>query len=275
MILNDEQLAALVPVKHEMRWTDFLETIADLKHQLAALEITVNADADRIMGLSHIPLHLRHDVVRNIQRPVTGRAALDAYVQERVRQAQGHTSFCVTIREHERIVQEKMADLQRQLAEYEEAAATAMRILLEGRPGAAQNAVREDYPEMARILDNYVDAKTADLQRQLAGPPTRAEMQAKIDALEKELADNDRYANAIVTRTDADIERRIAEARQEGWTHCLDLVRVSIKDYPDNSGDIEIMAAIEGIVAEAVLAEHDETCRDKKTNSKIDSRSVD
>ncbi len=31
---------------------------------------------------------------------------------------------------------------------------TAIRILLEGNPGAAQNAVREDYPQLAVLVDN-------------------------------------------------------------------------------------------------------------------------
>jgi hypothetical protein len=38
---------------------------------------------------------------------------------------------------------------------------TAVRIMLEGKAGAAQNAVREDYPELAEIVDS------AELTRKL------------------------------------------------------------------------------------------------------------
>ena len=59
-----------------------------------------------------------------------------------------------------------VADLQRQLAEHEASVATAMRILLEGQPGAAQNAVREDYPWMAALLDAYVQQRVDEAVRE-------------------------------------------------------------------------------------------------------------
>ena len=61
-----------------------------------------------------------------------------------------------------------IADLQRQLAE-RDAHHTAVAIMLGGRPGAAQNAVREDFPQLAEALDTYTqqrvdEAVLAELQ---------------------------------------------------------------------------------------------------------------
>lgn len=71
MILNEEQLAALEPVKHEMRWTDFLDTIADLKRQLRQALAQVEI-VDRALG---------------DPGNTSSKVALDAYVQETVDRA--------------------------------------------------------------------------------------------------------------------------------------------------------------------------------------------
>ena len=51
-----------------------------------------------------------------------------------------------------------ISDLQRQLAE-RDAYHTAVAIMLGGRPGAAQNAVREDFPQLAEALDTYTQQR--------------------------------------------------------------------------------------------------------------------
>lgn len=61
-----------------------------------------------------------------------------------------------------------IANLQRRLRNHEETAATAMRIMIEGRPGAAQNAVREDYPQMAAAFDAYVQERVDRERREVS-----------------------------------------------------------------------------------------------------------
>jgi hypothetical protein len=97
MILSSEQLAALAPVAAEMRWTDFLDTIADLQRQLRERDAAIAVASEHVKelrdawqrgciretdGKGGTRSNRNADVDLMLAR--LGHGALDAYVRERI-----------------------------------------------------------------------------------------------------------------------------------------------------------------------------------------------
>lgn len=105
-------------------------------------------------------------------------------------------------------------------------------------------------------LDAYVQERLAEHNKSCWCPTCHEpaehgnEFHAEIHFLNKALVEARKQLEGV--------QERVDRAEKRGWERCLDLLRASVKGYPDNGGDIDIMTEIEHIVDRAVLAESEE-----------------